>query len=55
MVQQRSRQVSEQQRNRLAAWEMEHGHLLERDADLVETYATGSESDRGERDGGAGR
>jgi hypothetical protein len=55
MSQQRSQKVSEQQRNRLVAWEMEYGHPLELDDDLVEAYETVYESERGERDGDAGR
>ena len=30
--------ISEQQRNRLAQWEMEYGHPLELDEDLRDAY-----------------
>lgn len=32
------REISEQQRNRLVAWEMEYGHPLELDEDLRDAY-----------------
>lgn len=55
MSRQRNQTVSEQQRNRLVAWELEYGHPLELDAELVEAYETAYEGECGEQAGGAVR
>lgn len=41
----RSDGISEQDRNRLVEWEMEFGHPLELDADLIEPYERLREGD----------
>jgi hypothetical protein len=35
-----SSEISQQERNRLVAWEMEYGHPLELDGGLRDVYAT---------------
>lgn len=51
--------VSEQERQKLAAWEMEYGCVLELPAQLREAYevvyGSGGDGGRGEATGGGGR
>ena len=50
-----STEISEQQRQRLVAWEMEYGRPIEFDAGLREAYETLRESGGAARDGSGSR